>query len=74
MTANAILSWTYYVRRVNVGKSIPAGTWAAAIYLTGGIAAVGYITNHWLLVVGVIATFIGTSFSVWLDLRTKKKI
>jgi hypothetical protein len=67
------ISWVFYTRRVGMGRALQAGGWASGIWLTGAIAGVSYIANHWLVVVGTVATFFGTAASVWYDHRRSKK-
>lgn len=65
-------SWVWYTRRVTSGNPLQSGYAATAIYLTGAIAAIGYITNHWLVLIGAMASFFGTTVAVWFDHSRKK--
>jgi hypothetical protein len=68
------VSWVYYTRRVGTGHPIQSGTAAVAIWLTGALAAIAFIANHWLVIVGAIATFFGTAVAVWFDHCRIKKV
>lgn len=66
-------SWVYYTKRITENKPIRAGFGAASIWFTGAIVTVSYLTNHWLIIVAGLSTFIGTATAVWIE-KQKGKI
>lgn len=59
------IAWTYYLITVQSRKPILAGIWAGIIYLIGAYVVILYNKDHSYIIVAAIASFIGTSLSVW---------
>lgn len=61
--------WAAYIRTIADKAALRAGLWAVAIILLGGINAIGYIQNHWLLLPIAAGAFVGTYAHVALEAR-----
>jgi hypothetical protein len=52
--------WALYTLAMVARDPLTSGVYAAAIILLGGIAAIGYTKNKWLLIPAVAGAFLGT--------------
>jgi hypothetical protein len=58
------MCYTYYFKAVQHESAIPAGLWAALLYILTSIVVIGYIHNPWLLIPSMLGAFFGTYFGV----------
>ncbi len=63
------LVYTYYLRAVQYELPVPAGIWAALLYILTSIVIIGYIHNPWLLVPAVFGAFLGTYCGIRFKLK-----
>ena len=52
--------WAHYTIAVNRSQPVKAGGYAALIMLLGGLAAVGYVNDPWMLIPACLGAFTGT--------------
>jgi predicted tellurium resistance membrane protein TerC len=65
------VAYVFYTRRTMEGRAIQAGIWAAVIWGLGAWIVIAYVNNHWLIMVPLAGSFIGTSVTTWWDSRTR---
>lgn len=53
-------AWARYIKAAADGNKLKAATWSLWIYLLGGCVTLEYVSNHWLLPVAALASFVGT--------------
>lgn len=53
-------AWSMYIRSLANNKSFQAALWSAFIFLAGGVTAIAYVENNWLLIPAVVGGAIGT--------------
>jgi hypothetical protein len=61
--------WALYVGAVQTRRPVVAGMWAVALFVMGGLAVIGYTSDHWLLVPAALGAFVGTVAGVWKQSR-----
>lgn len=61
--------YTYYLRAVQLESAIPAGVWAAILYVLTSVVIIGYIHNPWLLIPSVLGAFLGTYVGIKFRLK-----
>lgn len=66
------VAYVLYTRRTMEGRAIQAGFWASAIWALGAWIVIAYVNNHWLIVVALVGSFVGTSGTTWWDSRERK--
>lgn len=63
------ICWTFYLISVEERKSIIAGLWAMALYISGAYVVTSYVGNKWLIIAAAFGSFAGT----WLTIEYKKR-
>lgn len=53
-------AWIKYMAAARLKKAGIASAWAAVLILLSGVNVVGYVQNHWLLVVASLGAACGT--------------
>ena len=66
--AGADLVWTMYNKAVERHSANEAGLLSVCIYALGGITAIEYIKDNWMLVPALLGAFVGT----WLGVRVNR--
>ncbi len=61
--------WTFYLISVEERKSVIAGLWAMALYISGAFVVSSYVQNRWLIIAAALGSFVGT----WLTIEYKKR-
>lgn len=61
--------WTFYLISVEERKSVIAGLWAMALYISGAYVVTSYVGNKWLIIAAALGSFAGT----WLTIEYKKR-
>lgn len=61
--------YTYYLRAVQCESAVPAGLWAAILYILTSVVIIGYIHNPWLLIPSVLGAFLGTYVGIKYKLK-----
>ena len=57
--------WALYTLAMVARDPLVSGAYAGAIILLGGVAAIGYTKNKWLLIPAVAGAFLGTVTAIW---------
>lgn len=52
--------WAFYTKAITKHMPLPAALWAVIILAFNGIAQIGYVTEHWLLIPAAFGAFGGT--------------
>lgn len=58
--------WAKYTYAMTARQPWLAGTYAGAIFALGGVAAISYVANPWMLIPSVAGAFVGT----WVAVRS----
>jgi hypothetical protein len=58
--------WAYYTLAVTKKQSVLAASLASVIILLSGAAAIGYTSNHWMLLPAMAGAFVGTLAAIRL--------
>jgi hypothetical protein len=67
--AVADVFWTGFIAKVGEGRALAAGTFSAAIILTGAITTFSYIESRLYVVPAALGAFLGTYVTVWYKAR-----
>jgi hypothetical protein len=57
-------TWAHYTAAIAAKQSVRAALWAAATILFTGTAAIGYTSQHWLLIPAMLGAISGTWLAV----------
>lgn len=52
--------WALYASHVTRNNAVMAGFYASLIMILGGLAAVGYVNDPWMLIPACLGAFVGT--------------
>jgi hypothetical protein len=63
------ICWTFYLISVEERKSVIAGLWAMALYVSGAYVVTSYVGNKWLIIAAALGSFAGT----WVTIEYKKR-
>lgn len=56
--------WAEYTKAVTARRVWAASSLAGVLYLLGGLMAIAYVGNHWILLPAAAGSFAGTFLSV----------
>lgn len=61
------ICWASYVSKTKDGSALTAALWSVALFVTGGLAVIGYTRDPWLLIPSCVGAFAGTYLGVVLN-------
>lgn len=59
--------WARYTFAMSKKQPFKAGGYASGIILLSGLTAIGYVSDHWMLLPAMAGAFLGTVLAVKLE-------
>lgn len=63
--------YAFYLKAVQTNKLVVASAWSSAINLSASIAAINYVTDHWIIIPSCIGSFVGTYIGMIISSKIK---